>query len=296
VQAAHDGQATAPAAFPQGGMGGLTTALAAAAQAAGAQIRTGAPVARILVEGGAVTGVALENGEQIAARVVISDVDPRRTFLELLDAGALGPDFAGKIRHYRSVGTAAKVNLALARLPRFTATGETALLTGRIHIGPTLDDLERAYDAVKYGQLSPRPMLDITIPSLLDPTLAPPGAQVMSILVQFAPATVARAELVKTVVQTLAAYAPDLPDTIVGHQALTPADLESHHGLGGGHLLHGEPALDQLFAFRPLIGWARYRTPVDGLYLCGAGTHPGGVISGASGANASREILKDLRG
>jgi phytoene dehydrogenase-like protein len=296
LQAAHDGQATAPAAFPRGGMGGLTAALAAAARALGAEIRTGAPVARILVDKGAASGVVLRSGEEIPARVVVSSADPRTTLLGLLDAGALGPDFAGKIRNYRCTGSVAKVNLALSRLPRFTALGsDQTPLSGRIHIGPTLDDLERAFDAIKYGELSARPMLDLAIPSLLDPTLAPVGAHVMSIHAQFVPARANRSEVVKTVVQTLAAYAPELPDVIVGHQLLTPADLESEYGLGGGHLLHGEPALDQLFAFRPLIGWARYRTPVARLYLCGSGTHPGGAASGGSGLNASREIIQDLR-
>jgi phytoene dehydrogenase-like protein len=296
LQAAHDGHATAPAAFPRGGMGGLTAALAASARAAGAEIRTAARVARILVDGGAARAVVLDGGEEIPARAVVSSADPRSTLLGLLDAGALGPDFAGKVRHYRCTGSVAKVNLALARLPRFLAAGdERGLLTGRIHVGPTLDDLERAFDAIKYRQMSPRPVLDVAIPSLLDPTLAPVGGQVMSIHAQFVPAGAHRNDVVRVVVQTLAAYAPELPDCIVGHQVLTPDDLQAEYGLCGGHLLHGEPALDQLFAFRPLIGWARYRTPVARLYLCGAGTHPGGPVSGAAGLNASREILRELR-
>jgi phytoene dehydrogenase-like protein len=298
LQAAHDGHATAPAAFPRGGMGALSAALAGAATAAGAQIRTGARVQRILVDGGAAVGVALAGGEELRAQAVVSGLDPRRTFLELVDPGVLGPDFTGKIRHYRSVGTAAKVNLALGRLPRlpFHAGQDPALLTGRIHVGPTLDDLERAFDAVKYGQLAPRLMLDVVIPTLLEPALAPPGAHVMSIWAQFVPHAVDRHELVKAVVQTLAPYAPDLADTIVGHQVLTPADLEAEYGLSGGHLLHGEASLDQLFAFRPLIGWAQHRTPLERLYLCGSGTHPGGGITGGSGANASRVVLRGLRG
>jgi phytoene dehydrogenase-like protein len=305
-QAALDGHATAPAAFPRGGIGALTSALARAAQSLGAQIRTDSRVERILVKDGAVAGVVLARGEEIAARVVVSDLDPRTTLLELVDAATLGPDLTGKMQNYRCTGSAAKLNLALSRLPRFTALpkeaeAQRAALSGRIHIGPGIDDLERAFDAAKYGEISTRPMLDVAIPSVLDPTLAPLGRHVMSVHAQFAPYRLRagdwntrRAELVKTIVQTLATYAPDLPDVIVGHQVLTPADLESEYGLSGGHLFHGEPALDQLFTFRPLIGLAQYRAPIARLYLCGSGTHPGGAVSGASGANASREILKDL--
>jgi phytoene dehydrogenase-like protein len=306
LQAALDGHATAPAAFPRGGMGALTSALARAAQSFGAQIRTDARVERILVKDGAAAGVVLAGGEEITARVVVSNADPRRTLLGLVDAATLGPDLAGKMQHYRCTGSAAKLNLALSRLPRFAAVAQDsdsqrAALSGRIHIGPSIDDLERAFDAAKYGEISARPMLDVAIPSLLDPTLAPLGHHVMSVHAQFAPYELRtgdwrtrRDDLVKTIVQTLAAYAPDLPDVIVAHELLTPVDLESEYGLSGGHLLHGEPALDQLFMFRPLIGWAQYRTPVPRLYLCGSGTHPGAVVSGASGANASREILRDL--
>jgi phytoene dehydrogenase-like protein len=304
LQAALDGHAVAPAAFPRGGAGALTTALAAAARALGAEVRTGARVAQIAVKDGTATGVVLDGGEEVAARAVVSNADPRRTFLRLLDAASLGPDFAGKMRHYRCQGAAAKVNLALARLPRFRAVpdGGTSALAGRVHIGPDIDYLEKAFDAAKYGDISPRPYLELTIPSLLDPSLAPAGAHVMSIHVQFTPYALRgeawsgrRAELVRIVVDTLAEHAPDLPGLIVGQQVLTPVDLETEYGLSGGHLLHGEPALDQLFSFRPLIGWAQYRSPIAGLYLCGSGTHPGGAISGACGANASREILKDLR-
>jgi phytoene dehydrogenase-like protein len=306
LQAALDGHATAPAALPRGGIGTLTGALARAAQALGAQIRTDARVARILVKDGAAAGVVLAGGEEIAARVVVSDADPRQTLLKLVDVATLGPDLASKMQHYRCTGSAAKLNLALSRLPRFTAVGQgadaqKASLSGRIHIGPGIDELERAFDAAKYGEISARPMLDVTIPSLLDHTLAPLGQHVMSIHAQFAPYelrtgdwSTRKSELMKTIVQTLGAYAPDLPDVIVGHKLSTPADLESEYGLSGGHLFHGEPALDQLFTFRPLIGWAQYRAPIARLYLCGSGTHPGGALCGASGLNASREILKDM--
>jgi phytoene dehydrogenase-like protein len=318
LQAALDGHATAPSVFPKGGMGALSDALASAARAAGAEIRTGARVAHISVKDGRAVGVVLADGEELAASAVVSSADPHRTYLQLLDAGALGPDFVGKIRNYRCQGTAAKVNLALARLPRWKSKlplGDNvgvAALTGRIHIGPSLDYLERAYDAAKYGEVSARPYLEVCIPTLLDPDLAPDGGHVMSIHAQFVPYRngangsgngngsergLDREEVARAVIDTLAEYAPDLPKAIVGQQVLTPADLERDYGLSGGHLLHGEPALDQLFAFRPLVGWAQYRSPIARLYLCGSGTHPGGAgaITGASGANASREILKDLR-
>jgi phytoene dehydrogenase-like protein len=305
LQAAVDGHATLPAAFPRGGMGALTAALASATRSLGGEIRTGARVQQIVVRDGAAKGVVLASGEEIAARAVVSNADPRATFLSLVDGSELGPSFTSKLRNYRCTGAVARVNLALARLPRFSAlaaTGSEAALSGRIHIGPQMDYLERAFDAAKYGDMSPHPYLDVTIPTLLDSSLAPEGAHVMSIHAQFAPYTLRggnwagrRSDLLKTVVQTLAAYAPDLPDAIVGHQVLTPPDLEEQYGLSGGHLLHGEPSLDQLFAFRPLIGWAQYRTPIARLYLCGSGTHPGCTVTGASGANASREILGDLR-
>ena len=309
LQAALDGHATAPSVFPKGGMGALSDALASAARAAGAEIRTGARVAHISVKDGRAVGVVLAGGEEFAASAVVSSADPHRTYLQLLDAGTLGPDFVGKIRNYRCQGTAAKVNLALARLPRWKSKlplGDNvgvAALTGRIHIGPSIDYLERAYDAAKYGEVSARPYLEVCIPTLLDPDLAPDGGHVMSIHAQFVPyrsgsqRELDREEVARAVVDTLAEYAPDLPKAIVGQQVLTPADLERDYGLSGGHLLHGEPALDQLFAFRPLVGWAQYRSPIARLYLCGSGTHPGGAgaITGASGANASREILKDLR-
>ncbi len=307
LQAAQDGHATAPAAFAKGSMGAITDALARASRAFGAEIRTGASVRRIVVEGGAATGVVLDDGKQIGALRVVSSADPRRTYLSLVDASWLGPDFVNKMSHYRSAGTVAKVNLAVSRLPRFTALPDAGpdgerLLTGRIHIGPEIDYLERAFDAAKYGEPSERPVLDVTIPSLLDETLAPRGAHVVSILAQFAPYELRsgswgarREELGDRIVATLAEYAPDLPELVVGRTVLTPLDLEERYGLSGGHVLHGEAALDQLFTFRPLLGWARYRAPVERLYLCGAGTHPGGGIHGVPGANASRAILEDMR-
>ncbi|MDQ5835276.1 MAG: NAD(P)/FAD-dependent oxidoreductase [Acidobacteriota bacterium] len=307
-QAAFDGHAVAPASFIKGGMGALTGALAEASKAAGAEIRTGASVARVLVKDGAAAGVVLEGGEEIAARAVVSNADPRTTFLRLVDPTDLDPDFLSKLRGYRSTGMAAKVNLALEGLPSFAALKNSgadtaAELQGRIHIGPDIDYLERAFDAAKYGDFSHAPYMDITIPTLTDASLAPQGRHVLSAYVQFAPYklkegdwALRREEFADAVVRTLSAYAPNLADLIIARQIITPADLEREYGLAFGHPLHGEMSLDQFYAFRPLIGWAQYRTPLRNLYLCGAGTHPGGGVNGASGANASREILKDLKG
>lgn len=307
LQAAVDGQAMGPASFVKGGMGALTDALAKAALAAGAEIRTGAGVARIQVKDGKAASVVLASGEEIPARAVVSNADPRHTFLRLIDPTDLDPDFLTKMRNYRSLGAAAKINLALAGLPSFSAvkgSGQdgTVKLSGRIHIGPEIDYLERAFDAAKYGDYSPLPYMDITIPSIADPALAPPGAHVMSVYVQFAPYQLKegdwatrREEFADTVIKTLSAYAPNLNELIIQRQVITPLDLERTYGLSGGHILHGEQSLDQFFTFRPLIGWAQYRTPIKGLYLCGAGTHPGGGVTGGPGANASREIIKDLK-
>jgi phytoene dehydrogenase-like protein len=302
MQAAIDGQAIPAASFVRGGVGALTEALAKSASAAGAQIRTGGHVAGIRVNGNKATGVVLESGEEIAASAVVSSADPKQTFLKLVQATDLEPGFLAKIHAYRSVGTVAKVNLALSRLPSFTAIKNAAAdLSGRIHIGPDTDYLERAFDAAKYGDFSSQPYLDITVPSLTDASLAPGGAHVMSIHVQYAPYSLKagdwnsrRNEFADTVLKTLSEYAPDLREVIIDRQILTPLDLEQTYSLTGGHVFHGEQALDQLFAFRPLLGWARYRTPINGLYLCGSGTHPGG-ITGASGANASREIIRELK-
>jgi phytoene dehydrogenase-like protein len=287
-------------------MGALTVAMAASAKQAGTEIRTGAEVVQILVKNGAVTGVLLKSGEEVQAKRVVSGADPRRTLLGLLDPVHLPPSFVVKMQHYRSQGVAAKLNLALDALPAFTAlknsSDRNAALAGRIHIGPDIDYLERAFDDSKYGEFSRTPYLDISIPSILDSSLAPAGKHVMSIYMQFAPYRLKqgdwsrrRDDLADTIIKTLAYYAPDLPGKILARQIFTPKDLEETYGLTGGHPFHGELALDQIFTMRPLLGWARYRMPVKGLYLCSNGTHPGNGITGASGANAAREILKDLR-
>jgi phytoene dehydrogenase-like protein len=302
-QSAFDGNAIAPAIFARGGMGSLTQALARAAGAAGAEVRTAAAVAAIRVKDNAATGVVLDNGEEIPASAVVSNADPKTTLLKLLDPVDLDPDFRFKMGNYKSLGSAAKVNLALSQLPGFSGLKNgNEQLSGRIHIGPDIDYIEHAFDSAKYGEFSPRPYMDITIPSLTDPSLAPGGGHVMSVHVQYAPYKLRsgdwngrREEFGDTVIKTLSEYAPNLSKMIVARQVITPVDLESRYGLGGGHILHGEPSLDQLFTFRPMLGWAQYRTPIKGLYLCGAGTHPGGGVTGAPGANASREIVKDLR-
>jgi phytoene dehydrogenase-like protein len=303
IRAAGDSHPAGSAFFAAGGMGALTQAMASAAKAAGVEIRTSAEVIEIRVKDGAATGVLLGTGEEINARAVISNADPKRTLLKLTDPTHLSPDFVQKLQHYRGNGTVAKVNLALSALPNFTAlkNDDGAALKGRIHIGHEIDYLERAFDASKYGNFSPHPYLEATIPSLTDPTLAPDGKHVMSIYMQYAPYKlkgdweVQRKALGQAVVQTLAQYAPNLPEMILTHQIITPLDLEEVYGLTGGQIFHGDLALDQFFTMRPLLDWARYRTPIENLYLCGSGTHPGAGLTGGSGANAAREILKELK-
>ena len=303
IRAAGDSHPAGSALFAAGGMGALTQAMATAAKAAGAEIRTAAEVIEIRVKDGAATGVLLGTGEEISATAVISNADPKRTLLKLTDPVHLSPDFVQKLRHYRGNGTVAKVNLALSGLPDFTALkdGDAGALKGRIHIGPEIDYLEHAFDDAKYGNFSRRPYLEATIPSLTDPTLAPQGKHVMSIYMQYAPYKLKgdwenqRKALGQTVVQTLAQYAPNLPEMILTHEIITPQDLEDVYGLTGGQIFHGDLALDQFFTMRPLLDWARYRTPIENLYLCGSGTHPGAGLTGGSGANAAREILKQLK-
>ncbi len=303
IRAAGDPHPAGSAWFAAGGMGAITQAMAASAKTAGAEIRTGSEVIEIRVQNGAVTGVLLATGEEIQARIVISNADPKRTLLKLTDPVHLSPNFVQRLQNYRGNGTVAKVNLALSALPKFTAlkNGDNSALRGRIHIGNEIDYLERAFDESKYGTFSRQPYLEAAIPSLTDPTLAPEGKHVMSIYMQYAPYKLKgdweqqRKALGQTVVQTMAQYAPNLPELILTHQIITPRDLEERYGLTGGQIFHGELALDQFFTMRPLLDWARYRTPIGNLYLCGNGTHPGVGLTGGSGANAARDILKDLR-
>ncbi len=320
LRGASDSNLAGPASYIVGGAGTLTSAMARAAKAAGAEIRTSCEVGRINVKEGTATGVVLANGDEIAARAVISNADPKRTLLGLVEPQHLQPSFLQRLRQYRMNGTVAKVNLALGGLPAFKGVDAdvTARLSGRIQISPEIDYLERAFDAAKYGEFSQHPYIETTIPTLWDTLLAPAGKHVMSIYMQYAPyklrpphhaqpqrvpgAPVRDADwdsqrdaLGDTVINTLAEYAPDLPSLIEARDVITPKDLEQTYGLTGGHIFHGELALDQLFTMRPLLDWAQYRTPIKGLYLCGSGTHPGNGLTGVSGANAAREIIKDLR-
>src|SRR5450755_1386917 len=309
MRAAADAHPVGPAAFPRGGLGALSAALADSARKAGAEIRTSADVQHIRVKDGAVSGVGLAGGEEIAVEAVVSGVDPKRTFFGLLDPSQLDPTFAMRIKNVRANGTVAKVNIALGDLPSFPslasavgADGFRQALSGRIHIGPEIDYLEKAFDASKYGEFSATPYLDVTIPTLLDPSLAPEGKHVLSTYVQFAPYKLRneewgsrRRDLGETVLQALDAFAPGLRNLVEAMQVITPLDLETTYGFSGGHIYHGELALDQLFTMRPVLDWARYLTPVRGLYLCGSGTHPGNGLTGASGANAAKEIIRDLR-
>jgi phytoene dehydrogenase-like protein len=309
LRAAADPHPVGTAAFPRGGLGSLATALADAARHAGAEIRVNSEVQHIRIKNGGVVGLVLSDGEEIAVEAVISGVDPKRTFFGLVDPSQLDPTFALRIRNIRGTGNVAKVNLALNGLPSFPALtdaiapdGFLRALSGRIHIGPEIDYLERAFDASKYGEISASPYLDVTIPTLLDPSLAPEGKHVLSAYVQFAPFHLKqgdwssrRRELGETVIRTLSAYAPGIENLVDAVQVITPQDLETTYGFTGGHVFHGELALDQLFAMRPILDWARYKTPVNGLFLCGSGTHPGNGLTGASGANAAREIIHALR-
>jgi phytoene dehydrogenase-like protein len=287
----------------KGGAGALTAAMADAAREAGAEIRTGASVTRILVRDGRVAGVALDDGTEIQADAVIANTDPKRTLLQLVDPVDLDPGFIAKLRNYRMPGTVAKLDFALTALPAFRAVPRAADLRSRLHIGPSIDYLEHAYDASKYGEISAEPYLDVAFPSVLDPSMAPPGRHVMSVYMQFAPFRLAngrtwstmRDTLTTTVLRTLERYAPGISELVEDQRVLTPADLETTYGLTGGHILHGEPSLDQTFTMRPVLGWAQYRTPIDGLFLCGAGTHPGGGLTAGSGHNAAREIIRALK-
>jgi phytoene dehydrogenase-like protein len=309
LRAAADANPVGSAAFVRGGLGKFSAALAEAAKQAGAEIRTNAEVQHIRTKDGAVTGVVLRDGEEIATEAVVSGVDPKRTFFTLLDPAQLDPRFAQRMKNVRMKGTVAKVNLALGDLPSFPSVAEAIgqdgylrALSGRIHIGPDIDYLERAFDKTKYGEFPDAPYLDVTLPTILDPALAPDGKHVLSAYVQFAPFklkegdwNLRRKELGEMVVKTLAQYAPNLPGLVEGMQVITPADLESEYGFTNGHIFHGELALDQLFTMRPVLDWARYKTPVRGLFMCGNGTHPGNGLTGASGANAAKEIIHELR-
>ena len=289
--------------FAKGGTGAISESIAGAARRFGAEIRLNAPVTNVIVRNGRAVGVALENGEEIRARLVVSSLDPRATFLKLVEASALPDEFLGDIRRYKFRGSSGKVNLALSELPNFTCMpGVGPHLRGAISISPSVDYIERAHDDAKYGDFSRRPYLDCIIPSMIDPGMAPPGKHVMSIFVQYAPYQLnggwddrKREAFGDAVIDTLSEYAPNLKSAILHRQVITPADIERITGLTEGNIFQGELALHQLFFFRPAPDWARYRTPVRALYQCGSGTHPGGGIMGASGRLAALQIMKDGR-
>lgn len=286
--------------FVKGGIGQLSAALASAAREHGAEIRTGAEVGQIKLNEDKATGAVLKSGEEISARIIISNADPRRTFFDLIGAPNLGPTFVRRVRNIRYRGTTAKVNLALSDLPRFK--NAEAHLSGHIVICPSLEYLERAYDDAKYGRYSQQPYLDVVIPTVLDSSLAPAGKHVMSITMQYAPYKLRegnwdeqREKLGDHIIDTLAEYAPNIKGIILHRQVLTPLDWERDYALTEGGEFHGQMGLDQMLFMRPVAGYGQYRTPIEHLYLCGAGTHPGGGVTGAPGYNAAREVLKDLK-
>jgi phytoene dehydrogenase-like protein len=281
---------------PKGGMGALTQSIAQAARAAGAEIRTGAAVARIRVEQDQATGVTLASGETIAARQVVSSADPKATFLRLLGTAHLDTGFVRRVHHLRSSGITAKLHLALDGLPRFPGLEEDAL-GGRLLVAPSLDYLEHAYNHTKYGEISAEPALEITLPTVNDPDLAPPGRHVLSAIVQYAPYTLksgwaeGRRRLIDGAVVALERYAPGLKRHIIAAELLAPPDIEREFRITGGHWHHAELSFDQFFMMRPVPGAAQYATPLGGLWLCGAGCHPGGGVMGLAGRNAAKEIL-----
>jgi len=288
--------------FARGGNGAVSEAIASAARAAGVEIRTEAPVAQFLVRDGETSGVVLEDGEEIEARIVVSGLEPRLTFLKMVGEDHLPEPFVKQLKRYRLRGSSGKVNLALDKLPDFSCRPGAEHLRGDIAIAPSIDYLERAWDEAKYGSFSTRPYINVVLPSLSDPTVAPPGKHVMSCFVQYAPYDITegpehwpekREAFGDAVVDTLAEYIPGFRDSILHRQVLTPWDLEQDFGLTEGNIFHGELTPDQLMFLRPAAGWSRYKTPVHRLWLCGSGAHPGGGVMGAPGQLAAQAILKE---
>jgi phytoene dehydrogenase-like protein len=289
--------------FARGGTGAISNAIAAAAREAGVEIRTETGVASIRVKDGQATGVVLANGDELQASLVLSSVDPNLTFLKFIDAKELPGEFLDEVRRYKFRGSSGKVNLALDALPNFTCLpGDGPHLRGAISISPSVDYMERAYDQAKYGEFSRRPYIDMVIPTLTDPSVAPPGKHILSCFVQYAPYKLAsgtwdeqRDAFGDTVIGTLAEYAPNIRDIILHRQVVTPLDLEREWGLTEGNIFQGELTLEQLFFSRPVPGWAQYTTPIRNLWMCGSATHPGGGIMGAPGRNAALRILGQAR-
>ncbi len=287
--------------FAKDGNGGVSAAIARSAQALGAELRTNCPVKEVIVQGGRACGVALENGDEFRAKVVLSAADPKRTFLQFVEPKHFTDEVVTALRNFRIRGSSGKVNLALSELPDFTALpGEGPLHRGAISISPSIEYIERAYDDAKYGSFSKKPYLDIIIPSKIDPDMAPPGQHVMSCFVQYCPFDIEggwddakRDAFGETVISTLEQYAPNIRRAIVGAQVLTPADIQRIVGITGGNIMHGELLLHQLFFLRPAPQWADFRTPLPGYYFGAAGAHPGGGVMGAAGKMAATAILED---
>ena len=304
---AGEGQPIANGWLPKGGPGALADTLVAAARAAGVEIRVNATVAQIEISGDAASGVTLSSGETLTARVVVSNADPKHTLLGLVDPIHLAPDTLRRVQNIRANGTLAKVNYAVSRVPALAALANrevearTAAMSGRIRLAPDTDHIERAFDAAKYGGFSADPWIELTVPSILDPTLAPLGQHVVSAYVQYAPYRLRettwdseRDSLGDATTSSVDRYMPGFAASIVAREVITPLDLERTYGLTGGHVFHGELSLDQIFVTRPMLGWARYATPIRNLFLCGSGTHPGTGLDGRSGANAAKAIVKAL--
>ncbi|HEX2250255.1 MAG TPA: NAD(P)/FAD-dependent oxidoreductase, partial [Gemmatimonadales bacterium] len=292
--------------YVRGGMGGISNAIASSARERGAEIRTNAEVTRILVKGRDVVGVALKDGTEIRSRRVASGADANVTFLKLLGGNHLPPEFVEAVRHIDYSSASLKINVSLSELPDFKAAPGTEpgpQHRGTIHISPTMEYIERAYDSAKYGCPSEYPVIEATIPSVLDDTLAPPGKHVMSMFTQYFPYKLAsglqlqeeKEKYAERCFDLMNEYAPNFRRSVIGRQVLSPVDLERRFGLTGGNIMQGAMSLSSLSFMRPVPGYADYRTPIRGLYLCGAATHPGGGVMGACGYNAAREILRDMR-
>jgi phytoene dehydrogenase-like protein len=291
--------------FARGGTGAISNAIADAAREAGVEIRTQAPIAQIIVKHGKARGVVLASGDEIYADIISSSVDPRLTFVKMIEKGNLPEDFLEEINRYKFRGSSGKVNLALDALPNFKAMpGPGAHLRGAISISPSVEYMERAYDDAKYGNFSRRPYIDMVIPTLTDPSVAPPGKHILSCFVQYAPYKLRpgldwddqKEAFGDNVINTIAEYAPNIKDIILYKQVITPLDLEREWGLTEGNIFQGELSLEQLFFLRPVPGYAQFRTPIKNLYMCGSATHPGGGIMGGPGRLAALEILKDFKG